>query len=736
MIQNYLKTGMVVYDSMDKQHFRSECCQTNFCQFTDKNHFPSFQFYTERPISLDDIRIRIYDLNDNLIDTFDDADFNAVNTIYHGTSGYTYSHNNVDIISYPAGVDYETGYYLELCFCADGGEFVFAAAGTFGLYVYSVDGDGNFTFLDSDLQAGGGSAQDVWSDGKFVFVANYTHGIEVYSIDSDGILTHVDNNDQGGEAQGVWGDGTFIYLANGTRGIEVYSVDGAGTLTHIDNVNTLGNGKGVWGDKDIIYLADGTNGIISFQVSATGILSGGDTNDQGGTACDVWGDGIFVYLANDTRGIEVYSVDALGNFTHLDNDFIAGNGLGVWGDGRFIYLANGTRGIESYTVNAVGVLTHVDNDDQGGTAYDVWGDNNFVYLANGGVTKFESYSVNDAGTLNYIDVENPNGTVLGAFASVPECNDPDAIIECLYSEAFKIVDCEPEGVGDGEDLITNGWFDDWSGAANPNNVPDDWTLENNNATNYVADTGGECRMISDGTQTLQIYQTILTIGKWYVATINITNVTAGSLTFNDLVGVIVNWDTTGEKNVVFQAGGTNAVLRRNGVTTDIAFTDFRVEEFVGFEFCCDFMTLNWWSDCDWDRIIYQGGYRNNLTLADPEVIELEDPGEDINDNSNERLGEKFPKDIVIKKRYRFKIRIPEYLWNALIRLPAYGSEMPDFHCWITLPDGSRCPMSEVIVKGEWDTGNCFNTFEVEFVDGDEYPVVAGNCCKDEDISEI
>ena len=105
-------------------------------------------------------------------------------------------------------------------------------------------------------------------------------------------------------------------------------------------------------------------------------------------------------------------------------------------------------------------------------------------------------------------------------------------------------------------------------------------------------------------------------------------------------------------------------------------------------------------------------------------------------NPKERLGEMFVHDVIIKKRYRFKIRIPEYLWNALIRLPAYGSEMPNFHCWITLPDGSACPMSEVIVKGEWDIGNCFNTFEVEFVDDDEYPVVATNCCINEDVSEI
>ena len=149
---------------------------------------------------------------------------------------------------------------------------------------------------------------------------------------------------------------------------------------------------------------------------------------------------------------------------------------------------------------------------------------------------------------------------------------------------------------------------------------------------------------------------------------------------------------------------------------------------------CDigYTMLTWWSDCDWDDIIYQYGFRNYLYLN----IDIDVPSEEIVKNTSDRLGEQFASDIIIKKIYRLKERIPEYLWNALIRLPVYGSEMPNFHCWITLPDGSACPMSEVDVRGDWDVGNCFNTFEIDFVDDDEYPLVAGNCCKNEDVSEV
>ncbi len=45
-------------------------------------------------------------------------------------------------------------------------------------------------------------------------------------------------------------------------------------------------------------------------------------------------------------------------------------------------------------------------------------------------------------------------------------------------------------------------------------------------------------------------------------------------------------------------------------------------------------------------------------------------------------------------------------------------------------------MSEVAILGEWDNKNFLNTFEIQFVDNDEYPVVATNCCDDEDISEV
>ncbi len=727
---------MVFYDSMDKQHFRSECCKEIFYHYTDAEHFPSFQFVTEMPISLSDIIIYIYDLKDNLVTAFADADFNAVNTVYHGVNGYQYVHNVVDIINYPDELDNQTGYYLRICNYNDP-ELLYFANSNYGVYTFSIDDLGNLIQLDSDDQ--GGTAEDVWVKNGLLYLANGVRGIDSYSVRADGILTHVDNDFIAGSGKGVWGDGNFIYLANGTRGLESYSADANGALTHVDNDDQGGTALGVWGDGNFIYLANSNRGIDSYSVDGAGALTHVDNDAQASAnAFGVWGDGDFIYVADAVRGIDSYSVDGAGALTWISNHD-PGVGADVWGDGTFIYLASYTGGIDSYSVDAGGNLTHLDNDDRDACSfgYGVWGNKDYIFLAKDssgcGAPDQEGivvYTVDGAGNFVFVNYANPDSSFsigMAVFVEETDYNVP----KCWYSEAFKVCDCEVEGVGDGLNLIENGWFEDWSGAANPNNVPDGWTVVNNNATNYVADAGGECQIISDNTQTVRIEQTVLTVGSWYVATINITVVAAGSIRLQGAVITHAVWNSTGRKSVVFQADAAIIRIIRNAVT-DLTFTDVRVEEFVGFKFC-DMLTLNWWSDCDWDSIIYQYGYRNSLVLN----VELDSPKEDIVQNAaDERLGEKFFSDVVIKKIYRISERIPEYLWNALIRLVAYGSEMPNFHAWITLPDGSACSMSEVAVLGEWDNDNCMNTFTIEFVDNDEYPVVAGNCCENEDVSEV
>lgn len=67
MIDAYLKTSMPIYDSLDRQNHRDECCKNEqFKLYTDRNHLPPFQLYIPDDV-INDASIQWYDKDDNLI---------------------------------------------------------------------------------------------------------------------------------------------------------------------------------------------------------------------------------------------------------------------------------------------------------------------------------------------------------------------------------------------------------------------------------------------------------------------------------------------------------------------------------------------------------------------------------------------------------------------------------------------------------------------------------------------
>jgi hypothetical protein len=78
----------------------------------------------------------------------------------------------------------------------------------------------------------------------------------------------------------------------------------------------------------------------------------------------------------------------------------------------------------------------------------------------------------------------------------------------------------------GIELIENGNFSSWSGAANPNNTPTGWTRDTSAAGYYIADATSAAQLISDGTA-FGIWQNKLTVGKAYQYAITINDVTSG-----------------------------------------------------------------------------------------------------------------------------------------------------------------------------------------------------------------
>ena len=659
---------------------------------------------------------------------YGDGDFIYVANDINGIEVYS-----VDVTGHLTHVDNDDqGGTAEDVWCD--GNFIYLANGARGIEVYSVDGAGTLTHEDNDFIAGTG--EGVWGDGDFIYLANGTNGLEVYTVDGAGALTHVDNDDQGGVAYAVWGDGTYIYLANDTRGIESYTVDGAGTLTHVDDLVT--DGRNVWSDGTYVYLANGNRGVESYSVSALGVLTHIDHYARGDTAYDVWGDGTFLYVANGTTGLQVFSV-AGGVFVLLSTYDIGGTAYGVFGNGTYIYLANGARGLEVFTVNEAGILTHRDNDDQGGTAYAVWAAGANVFLANG-LNGIESYIIS-GGVLTHEDnvalAPNPVYDIHG-YAADPKiyvANGVNGAVWYDYITATGILNYR--GVYNTPGTEARGIFAESTGTFVYVGFDTSglylltWNLLNRDSD----DQGGNAYGVwNDGTYT-------------YLA-----NRSRGIETYTEAADALTHRDNDqqvenalsvfGRDGYIYLADGTNGIKAYENESGDFYYMD---DDFIAGTgegvFVADVLVrdcdvghilLSWWADCDWDDIIYQFGFRNYLYLD----AVLNNPSEEIEINQNDRLGEMLPSDVIIKKKYKLAERIPEYLWNALIRLPAYGSEMPNFHAWITLPDGSSCSMSEVNISGEWDTVNCMNTFTIEFVDNDEYPVVATNCCDDEDVSEV
>jgi hypothetical protein len=144
----------------------------------------------------------------------------------------------------------------------------------------------------------------------------------------------------------------------------------------------------------------------------------------------------------------------------------------------------------------------------------------------------------------------------------------------------------------------------------------------------------------------------------------------------------------------------------------------------------DLIMIEWWNECDFDDIIYQYEFRNRIFFD--ELVET--PRPEITKATSERDSRMFGDYISVKKFYQLKILVPEFVYDAIIRLPLYGDELSRGHVTITLPDGSCGQLKEINITAEWQDNSCLCHMIVEFLD-EEYPVIAGNCCDDLDLSE-
>lgn len=130
----------------------------------------------------------------------------------------------------------------------------------------------------------------------------------------------------------------------------------------------------------------------------------------------------------------------------------------------------------------------------------------------------------------------------------------------------------------GSELVTNGDFTDWTA-----DNPDGWTVLNENANNYVTQDGTYARIVSNDTTSLQIRQTIFTIGKVYKveldAVVNSGNVEGLKLNDATAAATIGYVNSTGHHTFYFRASGTAFVInRKGGGDTDISIDNVSVKQ--------------------------------------------------------------------------------------------------------------------------------------------------------------
>jgi len=217
---------------------------------------------------------------------------------------------------------------------------------------------------------------------------------------------------------------------------------------------------------------------------------------------------------------------------------------------------------------------------------------NHVILANGyenlkykqsgmGLTVHTAYCYDNEYDV-LVDADIADDIVLGAYVQsfLHVYGDPlgegDAEWRCTFEWERKTIEGTDYDLSDTE-LVENGDFADWT-----TDNPDVWALVTaEDATNYVTEASGQCRIVSDGSKKMGINDNPLTSGKFYRFSIDVKAVDDGAIEIElSSRCAISNINTTGVKTYNFQATGTTFQIYRNedGVSCDVTIDDVSVKE--------------------------------------------------------------------------------------------------------------------------------------------------------------
>ena len=181
------------------------------------------------------------------------------------------------------------------------------------------------------------------------------------------------------------------------------------------------------------------------------------------------------------------------------------------------------------------------------------------------------------GSLNTVIPTDGNGDFdFSRGSSATRVNEKGLIedVQILSSNLVQNGDFEEIG----SELVTNGDFENWTA-----DNPDSWTVINEDANNYVTQDGTYARIVSNDTASIQIKQTIFTIGKTYKveldAVVNSGNEEGLKLNDATAAATIGYVNSTGHHTFYFKAAGTSFVInRKGGGDTDISIDNVSVKE--------------------------------------------------------------------------------------------------------------------------------------------------------------
>lgn len=119
----------------------------------------------------------------------------------------------------------------------------------------------------------------------------------------------------------------------------------------------------------------------------------------------------------------------------------------------------------------------------------------------------------------------------------------------------------------GAELIVNGNFAAWTG-----DDPDNWTVANEDASNYVTESGagGQARIVSDNTKGVKLYQNVLTVN-WHRIALDVIASSGGGIALFDGGTSIQIISSVASHLLTYRATGANLLQIFRNLTCDVTF---------------------------------------------------------------------------------------------------------------------------------------------------------------------